>query len=96
MRSTPCCLRQASGGVESLRAIPWIFAWTQNRLVLPAWLGVGDALTEAIQQANASNVLAVHEMLVDRRLRQGAASRQALDGSTFCSERYVIELLQTR
>ncbi len=41
---------QASGGVESLRAIPWIFAWTQNRLVLPAWLGVGDALVEAFQQ----------------------------------------------
>ena len=43
--------RQASGGVESLRAIPWIFAWTQNRLVLPAWLGVGEALVEAFQQA---------------------------------------------
>ncbi|MDP2316216.1 MAG: phosphoenolpyruvate carboxylase [Pseudomonadota bacterium] len=33
-----------SGGVESLRAIPWQFAWTQVRLMLPAWLGVGEAL----------------------------------------------------
>ena len=31
-------------GVESLRAIPWVFAWTQVRLMLPAWLGIGEAL----------------------------------------------------
>jgi phosphoenolpyruvate carboxylase len=36
--------RRAGGGVESLRAIPWIFAWTQTRLLLPSWLGVGAAL----------------------------------------------------
>lgn len=36
--------RNPKGGVESLRAIPWIFAWTQTRLNLPAWLGV-DALS---------------------------------------------------
>lgn len=37
--------RNPKGGVESLRAIPWIFAWTQTRLNLPAWLGV-DALAD--------------------------------------------------
>lgn len=36
--------RNINGGVESLRAIPWIFAWTQNRLLLPTWLGTGSAL----------------------------------------------------
>merc|ERR1719446_1339113 len=36
--------RNATGGVESLRAIPWNFAWTQTRLNLPTWLGVGEAL----------------------------------------------------
>ena len=36
--------RKLDGGIESLRAIPWIFAWMQNRLMLPAWLGVGEAL----------------------------------------------------
>jgi phosphoenolpyruvate carboxylase len=42
--------RRADGGVESLRAIPWIFAWTQIRLMLPAWLGSEAALKEAIDQ----------------------------------------------
>ncbi|BGI51090.1 MAG: phosphoenolpyruvate carboxylase [Arsenophonus endosymbiont of Ceratovacuna japonica] len=36
--------RCKNGGVETLRAIPWIFAWTQNRLMLPSWLGAGEAL----------------------------------------------------
>ncbi|PRW39191.1 phosphoenolpyruvate carboxylase 4 [Chlorella sorokiniana] len=39
--------RKATQDVTSLRAIPWIFAWTQTRLVLPAWLGVADALLAA-------------------------------------------------
>jgi phosphoenolpyruvate carboxylase len=40
--------RRADGGLESLRAIPWVFAWTQNRTLLPAWLGVGEAIEEAV------------------------------------------------
>ncbi|MBU3021952.1 phosphoenolpyruvate carboxylase [Aestuariibacter sp. A3R04] len=36
--------RKPSGGIESLRAIPWIFAWAQTRLVLPSWLGVMRAI----------------------------------------------------
>ncbi|WP_043446516.1 phosphoenolpyruvate carboxylase [Halotalea alkalilenta] len=35
--------RRQEGGVETLRAIPWIFAWTQTRLMLPAWLGSDEA-----------------------------------------------------
>jgi len=42
--------RAAGGGIESLRAIPWIFAWSQNRLMLPAWLGAGSALQKAIDR----------------------------------------------
>jgi phosphoenolpyruvate carboxylase len=41
--------RKPDGGVESLRAIPWIFAWAQNRMVLPSWLGVMKAVETAIQ-----------------------------------------------
>jgi phosphoenolpyruvate carboxylase len=39
--------RKKGGGVESLRAIPWQFAWMQTRLLLPTWLGIGEALETA-------------------------------------------------
>ena len=42
--------RNPNGGVESLRAIPWIFAWSQNRLMLPAWLGALTGLKKALDQ----------------------------------------------
>jgi phosphoenolpyruvate carboxylase len=38
--------KRASGGIEALRAIPWVFAWTQTRLLLPSWYGAGVALAE--------------------------------------------------
>lgn len=41
--------KRREGGVESLRAIPWIFAWTQTRLMLPAWLGWERALQVALE-----------------------------------------------
>ncbi|WP_318522953.1 phosphoenolpyruvate carboxylase [Photobacterium leiognathi] len=45
--------RNPQGGVESLRAIPWIFAWSQNRLLLPAWLGAGEAIQYSIDKGHA-------------------------------------------
>ena len=40
--------RKAKGGLESLRAIPWVFAWMQVRLNLPGWLGTEKALQHAL------------------------------------------------
>ncbi|XP_019194133.1 PREDICTED: phosphoenolpyruvate carboxylase-like [Ipomoea nil] len=42
--------RKPSGGIESLRAIPWIFAWTQTRFHLPVWLGFGAAFKHIIEK----------------------------------------------
>ena len=40
--------RKPGGGVESLRAIPWNFSWTQTRFNLPTWLGVGEAIQSVL------------------------------------------------
>jgi phosphoenolpyruvate carboxylase len=53
--------RDGGMGVEGLRAIPWQFAWTQTRLLLPSWLGVEDALDEAIARGETSLLHAMYE-----------------------------------
>jgi phosphoenolpyruvate carboxylase len=49
--------RNPKGGVESLRAIPWQFAWAQTRTMLPAWSGVGAGLTAKVGCAMSTAVL---------------------------------------
>ena len=44
--------RKKSQDIKDLRAIPWVFAWTQIRLVLPAWLGTTEALQLASRDKN--------------------------------------------
>ncbi|MDC5804725.1 phosphoenolpyruvate carboxylase [Vibrio europaeus] len=54
--------RNPKGGVESLRAIPWIFSWSQNRLVLPAWLGAGEAIQYSVDKG--------HQALLEEMCRE--------------------------
>jgi phosphoenolpyruvate carboxylase len=51
--------RKPDDGLGSLRAIPWQFAWTQTRLLLPSWLGVEDAFEEALRRGRRD---ALHTM----------------------------------
>jgi phosphoenolpyruvate carboxylase len=53
--------RKSDGGVESLRAIPWIFAWMQIRLMLPAWLGAESALQQAVDSGHLEKLRQMRE-----------------------------------
>lgn len=62
--------RKQAGGIGSLRAIPWVFAWTQIRLMLPAWLGTGAALDKALETPARGKLL--DDMLTQWPFFQGA------------------------
>jgi len=55
--------RSASTKLSDLRAIPWVFGWTQSRLLIPAWFGVGFALGQFMDEpGNTANLALLQEM----------------------------------
>ncbi|VFQ78065.1 unnamed protein product [Cuscuta campestris] len=54
--SRPARRNKNTAGIGHLRAIPWIFAWTQTRFVLPSWLGVGAGLRGVCVKGHAEEL----------------------------------------
>ncbi len=54
--SRPARRRSGKKDLSTLRAIPWVFSWTQSRFLLPAWYGVGTALQEFLNEDPQQNL----------------------------------------
>jgi phosphoenolpyruvate carboxylase len=49
--------RKGSLSLDTLRAIPWVFGWTQSRLLIPAWFGVGKAVEQYLSEGGSITTL---------------------------------------
>jgi len=60
--------RSGASTLDDLRAIPWVFAWTQNRHLVPGWYGLGTALQSFIKVRGTDGEALLHRMFEESRL----------------------------
>lgn len=97
--------RDGLDGIAALRAVPWVFAWTQNRMLLPGWYGAGSGLRAAIEEFGLEparravtewpflhSLVDDVEVMLARADLQIAAKYDALRAASTTSDRYLAEV----
>ena len=82
--------RRGERTLADLRAIPWVFSWTQNRALIPAWYGLGTALVELLD-GNPTGWQTIYEMYRQWPFMQATIDNAALalaKADTFIASRY--------
>jgi len=71
--------RVETSRIEDLRAIPWVFGWTQTRHLIPGWMGVGSGLASILHGAGKKNVIAANRRLLQQMYTSSPFFRALID-----------------